>query len=112
MKRRHNPVNAGIEEGEITEGRIGISPRTKDHRSTWVPAFGAGAARNGRVADGRGRLRNQRLSARHVEAERAQEAIAHHGCRPVVLGRIRADVDAAARDHVVAAGELAAQHLL
>src|SRR5207253_3400854 len=100
----HNPVN-----------RHGKNPwRRQDHpaRGRRATASYAALARSGWTRSRPRGLRDERLPARRGETERRQQPVAHHGCRPLVRGRIGADVDAAAGDHVVTARELAAEHLL
>src|SRR5437867_9110182 len=55
---------------------------------------------------------HQRLPDRRIDAERAEEPVAHHGRRALACRGVLADAQAAARDHVVAAGRAAAEHAL
>src|SRR3989441_4213108 len=55
---------------------------------------------------------HQRLPDRRIDAERAEEPVAHHGRRAFARRGVLADAQAAARDHVVAAGRAAAEHAL
>src|SRR5439155_11772717 len=65
------------------------------------------------MADGRGTFSaHQRLPDRRIDAERAEEPVAHHGRRALARCGVLADLQAAARDHVVAAGRAAGEHAL
>src|SRR5438046_9157397 len=55
---------------------------------------------------------HERLPDRRIDAERAEEPVAHHGRRALARRGVLADLQAAARDHVVAAGRAAAEHAL